>query len=164
MRLQSIWIAAIFAVTPTTLWAQDSIPVETEANVEQNRTLFDWTALRDSRAASERGHSTNTACATQSDIITAGASQRPRYDANGALIRAPAATCAPPPATVHNATEDNENRLIVDRESSGGCNEDRLTGTRTCRSSGSITIGNNAEGNERTRQAVEDMLDNLQLD
>lgn len=104
-----------------------------------------------------------SACATQSDIVGGTGAQRPQYDANGALIRQPAATCTPPPpAATRRTTTDSG--LIVERESSGGCTEDPLTRTRTCRSSGTISIGNSEEGNERARQLVEDMLNDLQRD
>ncbi len=61
-------------------------------------------------------------------------------------------------------TQSREGRVVVENESSGGCTEDRLTGTRTCSSSGSVTIGNHSEGSANTRQIVDDLLDDLQRD
>jgi hypothetical protein len=108
-----------------------------------------------------------SACATQSDILISGASSRPRYDANGAVIRPPAASCAPPPAAAASAarvTSESAGRVAVATESSGGCTEDRLTGTRTCRSAGSISIGNSDEAIEDARRAAQEAIDRLRDD
>lgn len=176
MRLLPVCIAALAATMPAAVLAQaaeqapsdrrivfdTTVDIENGAATAGEESAFDR-AVRERRQ--QRQVATQpTACTTQDDIITAGAAHRPRYDANGALIRAPAASCAPPPAAVPHAASTDDDRLIVERESSGGCTEDRLLGTRTCRSSGSITIGNSAEGNERSRQMVDEMLDDLRRD
>jgi hypothetical protein len=187
MRLPLVCIALLAVAWPAFCFAQDAQPQSGRRTVVFD-TTFDIAAVEPAKeqadeqdgADDEDGEGDEdwgiaafqaqqraalpSACATQSDILTSGASGRPRYDANGALIRAPAATCAPAPAAAQQVATVDDDRLIVDRESSGGCTEDRLLGTRTCRSSGSITIGNSVEGNERTRQAVDDMLDDLQRD
>jgi hypothetical protein len=109
----------------------------------------------------------HSACATQSDILISGASSRPRYDANGAVIRPPAASCAPPPAAAASAarvTSESAGRVAVATESSGGCTEDRLTGTRTCRSAGSISIGTSDEAIEDARRAAQEAIDRLRDD
>lgn len=176
MRLKLMSIAALAAVTPSALWAQDAAQ-----DNSGRRIVFDTTVDIADGAAADGGAEDDddwgiaaiqvqqqpaqpSACRTQSDIITAGAAHRPRYDENGALIRAPAAICAPPPAAAPRAATADDDRLIVERESSGGCTEDRLRGTRTCTSSGSVTIGNSPEGNERAREMVDDLLNDMRRD
>ncbi len=165
MRLKLISIAAIAAITPSALWAQDAVPDDSNTiafDINQGVEDDDDWAIAAIQAQQQPAQP--SVCRTQSDIITAGAAHRPRYDENGALIRAPAATCAPPPAAAPRAASADDDRLIVERESSGGCTEDQLRGTRTCTSSGSVTIGNSPEGNERARQMVDDLLNDMRRD
>lgn len=171
MRLPQVCIALSAIAWPSISLAQEAQPQSDRRTIVFDPT-FDIAAVEPAEAQDGVAEEDEdwgiaalpSACETQSDILIAGASNRPRYDANGALIRPPAASCAPPPAGAQQVATADDDDLIIERESSGGCTEDRLRGTRTCRSSGSITIGNSAEGNERARQAVDDLLNDMARD
>ena len=165
MRLRPFCIAVL--LLPTSAVAQE------QPAAGPRRIIFDTTASIDGEAADDnwgisefvarQPRTPASGCAAQSDFLVAGAPRRPQYDANGALIPA----CAAPAAadtTTRRATPADDGRMIVQRESSGGCTEDRLTGTRTCSSRGTVSVGNSQEGRDRARQMVDDLLDDLSRD
>lgn len=187
MRLTTATLAALVAISPAMASAQDNAADQQDGTIafdpeaEAAMADDDWGIAA---FQAEQQDAQAEPCRTQSDIIVISGSQAPRYDDNGALIRTPAAACgsrygalgaaARAELAARDARGESEASasyagrrdagVTVENQSSGGCTEDRLTGTRTCTSSGTISIGNSPEAHERARTAAQEAIDRLRED
>lgn len=163
----------------------------TAATADPNRIAFDINAgVEDeddgdwglSSFMSGNNSSPTASCGTDSDLLAAQSTSRPRYDDNGALIRSPARSCTTgtsgPPQTA-DATAGAEDRRGLFRqpdcvESASGyrCASTGASGastyerehrceesgaTRTC--SSTFSIGNSEDGRNAAREALERLRD-----